>query len=75
MSNKLNPKRLFEFSKRKRWAVDTEMHQENWHVYPPKPHWQITVIANNFVHEVDCNSGKYRRVYKTGEIQYLKRHY
>ena len=38
---------------------------------PKKPDWQIITIAESFVDEVDCNSGCKRRVFKTGEIQYL----
>jgi hypothetical protein len=41
------------------------------HVYPRKPDWQVVVISNTFVDEVDCNSGRHRRVFNTGTIQYL----
>jgi len=30
--------------------------------------WQIVVIANTFVEEIDCNSGDRRRVYTDGKI-------
>lgn len=33
-----------------------------------KPDWQIVVITTHFVDEVDCNSGKRRRVFNTGQI-------
>lgn len=34
--------------------------------------WQIIVIANSFYDEVDCNSGRHRRVWReTGEIEAL----
>lgn len=36
-----------------------------------KRDWQIVVIGNNFVDEVDCNSGKRRRVYRSGKIKPL----
>jgi len=33
--------------------------------------WQIVLIVYNFVEEVDCNSGKRRRVWKSGTIEKL----
>lgn len=33
-----------------------------------KPDWQIVVITTHFVDEVDCNSGKRRRVFNAGQI-------
>ena len=41
------------------------------YIYPRKPDWQIVFIAGSFVDEVDCNSGKHRRIYKDGKIRYL----
>jgi len=40
-------------------------------VFPRKPDWQVVLIANSFVDEVDCNSGKHRRVFNTGTVKYL----
>lgn len=31
--------------------------------------WQVVTITYNWVDEVDCNSGRRRRVYSSGEIQ------
>jgi hypothetical protein len=31
--------------------------------------WQIVVIGNTFVDEVDCNSGERRRVYHSGDVK------
>lgn len=31
--------------------------------------WQVVIIAYNWVEEMDCNSGRRRRVYKSGEVQ------
>ncbi len=34
--------------------------------------WQIVAIANGFYDEVDCNSGRHRRVWReSGRIEYL----
>lgn len=34
-----------------------------------QPDWQIVTICEDFVIEVDCNSGAYRRVYSDGRIE------
>lgn len=34
--------------------------------------WQIVSICNGFVVEVDCNSGKRRRVYADGRIEVVE---
>lgn len=31
--------------------------------------WQVVSIWPNFALEVDCNSGRYRRVYRDGRIE------
>ncbi len=31
--------------------------------------WQIVIIAGTWVEEVDCNSGRRRRVYSDGRIE------
>lgn len=36
---------------------------------PKHDDWQVVVVACNWVEEVDCNSGRRRRVYKSGEVQ------
>lgn len=36
-----------------------------------KPDWQVVIIAHTFIEEVDCNSGKHRRIYNSGAITYL----
>lgn len=36
------------------------------------PDWQVVTICDGFVIEVDCNSGKRRRVYKDGRIEVIK---
>lgn len=36
------------------------------------PDWQIVTICDGFVIEVDCNSGKRRRVYADGRIEAMK---
>ena len=33
-----------------------------------KEDWQVVIIANTFVEEVDCNSGRRRRVFSDGQI-------
>jgi len=49
--------------------MNIEMNEQ--HDYRSKPDWQVILIANSFVDEVDCNSGRRRRVFNTGTAQYL----
>lgn len=35
---------------------------------PLQPDWQIVTICPGFVIEVNCNGGRYRRVYADGSI-------
>jgi hypothetical protein len=48
----------------------TEFEQDQY-VFPRKPDWQIVTIMFKFVDEVDCNSGRHRRVFSDGKIKYL----
>lgn len=34
--------------------------------------WQVVTICDGFVIEVDCNSGKRRRVYTDGKIEVIE---
>lgn len=36
---------------------------------PRKPEWHIVTIFPDFVVEVNCNGGGYRRVYRDGRIE------
>lgn len=36
------------------------------------PDWQVVTICDGFVIEVDCNSGKRRRVYTDGKIEVIE---
>ena len=40
-------------------------------VLPQKPDWQVVTITFTFMDEVDCNSGRRRRVFNNGSIKYL----
>ena len=51
----------------KRCGADTAMTQSK-----KEPDWQVVTICYGFVIEVDCNSGKRRRVYKDGRIEVIK---
>lgn len=37
-----------------------------------KPDWQIVTICDEFVVEVNCNGGAYRRLYRDGRIEYME---
>ena len=41
------------------------------YIFPRQPDWQVVLIMGKFVDEVDCNSGRHRRIFADGNIKYL----